>query len=192
MKKIIVLIVGGLVCSSIFAQAPEIAPIIILPGNTMENMPPTAKTISPPESYDQVKWLMQDAAQTASKINTINKQIEDVSKRGESLAARMRDHNAQWPNGCVYPADNPHACDHWVQEGNQLNTEMQPLKTEYRTLVSNRGYLRSHQAVNLARLRFNAFFERYTSWEKLVVGCAKMQSDEAAQSCLKSAWEIHP
>jgi hypothetical protein len=192
MKKIIATIVGTVMCSVVFAQAPETVPIVILPGNTMENMPPTAKAISPPGTYEQVKWLAQDAAQTASKIDTINKQIEDVSKRGEALATRMRAHNAQWPNGCVYPQDNPRFCDGWVQEGNQLNTEMAPLKAEYQTLRAARGQLNSHQAVTLAQLRFRAFFERYTSWEKMVVGCAQMQSEESAQSCLKTAWEIHP
>lgn len=188
--------------SQLFAQEPETAPIVILPGNTMEAMPSTlpfdvrskraaGDPSAPPATYQEASWLLQDAASTAYKLDVVGTKIAEVDKLGKAMAAKVKVHNDQWPNGCIYPPDNPRACDGWLQEAKELNDEKQKLLAQYRYLGGVQGTLRTHQSIVLTRIRFNAFFEKYTSWEHRVVGCTMMQA-EAAQLCLKSAWEQRP
>jgi len=186
-KKMLILIaIVSLLISSIpaFAQAPKTAPIIIGPNNTF---------YSSPSSVEEVNSLATEAASTAKKLKVVDAQIKDVNVRGEALAAQIKIHNQQWPNGCIYPPDNPRFCDGWIAEANQQNGKLQVLKAEYNTLIGTRGGLQSHLSTTIARLKLSEFLERVlTPWVNRVVKCSKMESEFAARECLVEAWEVHP
>jgi hypothetical protein len=186
-KKHFLLIILSILLLSVsvsFAQAPKTAPIIVGPNNTF---------YSSPSSVEEVNTLATEAASTAKKLNVVDAQIKDVNTRGSALAAQMRIHNQIWPNGCVYPPDNPHFCDGWIAEANQMNGKMQSLRAEYNTLTGTRGGLQSHLSTTIARLKLSEFLEsKLTPWVNRVVGCSKMESESAARECLAAAWEVHP
>jgi hypothetical protein len=186
-KKMLILIaIVSLLISSTpaFSQAPKTAPIIIGPNNTF---------YSSPSSIEEVNSLANTAASTAKQLKVVDAQIKDVNVRGEALAAQIRIHNQIWPNGCIYPPDNPRFCDGWIAEGNQMNGKMQVLKAEYNTLIGTRGGLQSTYSVTVARLKLSEFLEnRLAPWVNRVVKCSKIESEFAARECLAEAWEVHP
>jgi hypothetical protein len=184
--EIILIVIISLIISGIsaYAQAPQAAPIIIGPNNTF---------YSSPSSIEEVNSLANTAASTAKQLKVVDAQIKDINVRGSDLATQMKIHNQIWPNGCVYPADNPRFCDSWVAEGNQLNGKMQVLKAEYHTLVGTRGGLQSTYSVTVSRLKLSEFLEnRLAPWVNRVVKCSKLESEFAARECLAEAWEVHP
>jgi hypothetical protein len=145
-----------------------------------------------PESVLDTQIIIKDTVRTAQKIKTVDKNIADVNERGEALAKRIEAHNAEHPDGCEYPEDNPHACDGWVAEADTLNTTLRELVAEYRGYRDERATLMSHLAVQRARLRLTPFLDSLTSWEQEVVECARIPSIETAVGCLNDAWERHP
>jgi len=189
----------------VYAQAPDTQPIIInpladgrievMPSNLpfdVRNLRAVGDPTTTASSYDEASVLIHEAASTANKIAATDVEIARVNNLGWALNERIKAHNAQWPNGCVYTEQNPRACDGWVKEGKEQNEELRKLKTEYEYLKGVRGTLRSHLSIIQSRLRLGAFLDKLTPWQKTVVACSKMENSEQAELCLKGAWERRP
>lgn len=142
-----------------------------------------------PTTIDELRSIIKNASETARKIKNLDDKLTDVNMRGQDLKKRIDDHNA---NICEYPEGHPEVCDWYVKEGKNLNDEGDALLKEYDECVGDRGMLRTHLQVQLARIRIAPFLDRLTNWQRRVIECSKIQNLDAAVECLNKAWEEHP
>jgi hypothetical protein len=146
-----------------------------------------------PMTKDELGFIVTEASTTASAIEVIQVQIADVNNRGKALVERMKIHDAQYPpGGCTYPEGHPEVCQPWVQAGRDLNTEMKSLISEYNADVGQKGMLKTHFGVLMARLRIAPFLGDLEDWKDSVVFCANRPNEMTAANCLKGVWEHHP
>jgi hypothetical protein len=161
----------------------------VLPAMAQEEVPIVPKA---PQTAGEAKALIESVVSMARDLKDAEERVTETEAKTIRVAALIKTHNGMFVDGkCVFTAENPHACDAWIEDGNALNSQMDYLANLHEQAMIEKMEISSYLQLRLSKLRIMALLNGLTAWEREVVGCSKLKRD-ADRACLILAWERHP
>src|ERR1043166_5116539 len=99
------------------------------------------------EDSDWQSVLKDQKAKNAARVAAIEVKGEPIYQKLVAVNQQIKAHNAQHPSGtCEYPEGHPEVCTPWVNEGQQLDTKQEHLKSQLIPLLQEKEKLEAANA----------------------------------------------